>query len=90
MVTQQEIKNLIGGLKEKMKYRIVYVAPEKGIKDKAAYQAWREDTQEFIPAGLHLYVTTYPTIEAAMQARRAMKDKTTGWHDDIYIESIAE
>ena len=63
------------------KYRIVYI----GVKN---YMAWDEDTEGFIPAGLHLYVTTYNNYDDAAEELRKVKRMYPEWAEDIYIEYI--
>lgn len=64
-----------------IKYRIVYLGDDK-------YLAWDADAQRFIPAGMHLYVTTWDNIDDCLREMREVKRKCSGWYDSIYVDSV--
>ena len=64
-----------------IKYRIVYIGDNK-------YLGWDADAKRFVPAYMHLYVSTYTTLEECMKEAHSVKKSRTGWADDIYIDSV--
>lgn len=64
-----------------IKYRIIYIGDNK-------YLAWDADTQRFVPAHMHLYVSTWDNLEECMKEMRNVKHECSGWVDNIYIDTI--
>lgn len=64
-----------------IKYRIVYLGDEK-------YLAWDNDSRRFIPANMHLYVTTFDTFEECMKVARDVKRTHSGWNENIFVDSV--
>lgn len=63
-------------------YRIIYIGDDK-------YLAWDAYAQRFIPAFMHLYVTTWRTPEEALTEMRRVKRMCSGWIDNIYLDSVS-
>ena len=64
-----------------IKYRIVYIGDNM-------YLAWDADSQWFVPAHIHLYVSTWDNLEECMKEMRNVKREYPGWADSIYIDTI--
>ncbi len=64
-----------------MKFRIVYIGDNK-------YLAWDSDNDKFVPVELHLYVTTFDSIEAVFKELRRVRHLCSGWWNNIFIEPI--
>ena len=65
-----------------IKYRIVYVGNN-------SYMAWDDDNECFVPAYMHLYVTTWDNLEDVFPVKRKVKKMCSGWADNIFIDSIS-
>ena len=64
----------------KIVYRILYLGNPM--------LAWCEDQKRFIPAGMHLYVTTYDELDDALKAVKKVKRACSGWADEICLDSL--
>lgn len=64
-----------------VKYRIVYIGDDK-------YLAWDAVAKMFVPAYMHLYVTTWPDLNDCMTEMRNVKHMCSGWNDNIYIDTV--
>ena len=49
------------------------------------YKAYDADSQRFVDAGKHLYVTKYKTMKEALTVADGLR---TAGHSDIYVEVI--
>lgn len=64
-----------------IKYRIIYLGDDR-------YLAWDADHKRFVPAGMHLYISTWNHLEDAMQEMRRVRKACSGWTDNIYLDSV--
>lgn len=64
-----------------IKYRIVYLGDDR-------YLAWDADNKRFVPAGMHLYISTWSSLEYAMQEMRKVRKACSGWANNIYLDSV--
>lgn len=77
----------------KIKYFIAHyggiqIGRDSKIKDYGDHHHWWDgDNDRWVPAGMKLYRTTYDTIEEAMKAVREAKKRSSGWYEEIYIDS---
>lgn len=70
-------------IKKETRYRIAYYGDDR-------YLAWDADNERFVPAGLHLYVTTWNDIFQVFDEMRKVKRKCSGWMPNIYIEPYTD
>lgn len=64
-----------------IKYRIVYLGNDK-------YLAWDTDYKRFVPAYMHLYVTTWDSLDDCMKEMHNVKKAYSGWSSDIYLDTV--
>ena len=67
-------------IKKVIKYFIAYYGA-------SGCRWWDGEMKRWVPNGMCLYRTSYDTVEDAMKELRIVRKKSSGWYDDIYIDS---
>ena len=64
-----------------IKYRIIYIGDN-------SYMAWDNANGHFVPAYMHLYVSTWDNIDDVFPVMRKVKKLCPSFADNIYIDFV--